>query len=129
MRMWRRITRGEEAEFSERFNCLVLSDAPSARGASREVAENIDKGVDFLTVRFAGFFDAITAGVHVILNGLEAVFVGMPWPLMVAALTIAALFAAGRAVALFMIGALLYIAFYTPLRRCQILFGGRQVCF
>lgn len=112
LRMWRRITRGEEAEFSERFNCLVLSDAPSARGASREVAENIDKGVDFLTVRFAGFFDAITAGVHVILNGLEAVFVGMPWPLMVAALTIAALFAAGRAVALFMIGALLYIAFF-----------------
>ena len=112
LRLWRKISRGGEADFSERFNCLVLSDAPSARGMSGAVAARIDGGVDFLTVRFAGFFDAVTAGVRAILNGLETVFVGTPWPLTTLALTLLAWRAAGKTVGLFMVGALLYIALF-----------------
>lgn len=112
LRMWRKISRGGDAEFSERFNCLVLSDAPSAKKAADAVAKSIDNGVDFLTVRFAGFFDAITAGVRAILNGLEAVFVGTPWPLTALALGLLAWRAAGKTVGIFMIGALLYISFF-----------------
>ena len=112
LRMWRRISKGEEATTAERFDCLVLSDAPSAKGAANAVAEGIDRGVDFMTVRFAGFFDAVTAGVRAILNGLETVFVGTPWPLTSLALVLAARFAAGWTVAAFMAGALLYIGFF-----------------
>lgn len=112
LRMWRRISRGEEATAIERLNCLVLSDAPSARTTAGAAAELIDDGVDFLTVRFAGFFDAITVGVRSILNGLEAVFVGTPWPLTVLALYLLARYVAGPRVGLFMAGALLYIAFF-----------------
>ena len=112
LRLWRKIARGGEAEFTERLNCLLLSDAPSARKAAGAAAEWMDDGVDFLTVRFAGFFDAVTAGVRAILNGLEAVFVGTPWPLTALALCLLARRAAGSKVALFMAGALLYIAFF-----------------
>ena len=112
LRLWRKISRGGEAGLSERFNCLALSDAPSARGAAGAVAGAIDDGVDFLTVRFAGFFDAVTAGVRAILNGLETVFVGTPWPLTALALALLAWRAAGKTVGLFMAGALLYIAFF-----------------
>ena len=76
------------------------------------MAESIDNGVDFLTVHFAGLFDAITAGVRAILNGLEAVFVGTPWPLTALALGLLAWRAAGKTVGIFMAGALLYIAFF-----------------
>lgn len=112
LRMWRRVSKGEDATTAERFDCLILSDAPNAKAASRAVAEGIDGGVDFLTINFSAFFDAITAIIHRILNGLEAVFVGTPWPLTVLALLLIAYYAAGRAVAVFMAAALFYIAFF-----------------
>ena len=68
--------------------------------------------VDWLTINLVALFDAITAGVRFILNFLELVFIGTPWPVMALVLLLIAWRVAGRNVAIFTACALAYLGIF-----------------
>lgn len=111
-RLWRSMAKGEEAALMDRFNCWTISDVPVGKTYQQHLAEAIDNGVTWLTVTFEAFFDAITVGVRWVLNVLEIVFVGMPWPLMAFILILIAWRAAGRNVAIFTACSLFYLGIF-----------------
>ncbi|HET8726873.1 MAG TPA: proline/glycine betaine ABC transporter permease [Alphaproteobacteria bacterium] len=94
----------EVPEFIEEF--------PTSRQIALTVANAIDAVVLWMTVNFAGAFDAITMTVRAILNAIEVVFVGTPWPVVGLVLILAAWRAAGARVAIFTGAGLLYLGLF-----------------
>ena len=110
-RMWRRMDRGEEATFADQFNCWFITDLPIQQKLVHDpIAGGVDGTIDWLVRNFEWMFDAITAGIRWLLQSLELVFVGMPWPVMLVLLILVAWRAAGRNVAVFVAFALGYLA-------------------
>ena len=70
----------------------------------------IDQKFDLLSVLFAAFFQAISRGIRVILDGLETVFVATPWPVVMTVIVATAWRLAGVRVAIFTVAAIAYIA-------------------
>ena len=89
-----------------------LEKFPAPRTIQRTSAKTIDKGVDWMVVNFEAFFDSVTVGLRETLNLLESVFVGIPWPLMVIMVTLAAWRTAGWRIGLFSIFALVYLGLF-----------------
>lgn len=85
---------------------------PTSRKIPQRTAQSIDNAVDWLTINFVALFDAITAGVRFILNFLELVFIGIPWPVMALVLLLIAWRVAGRKVAIFTACALAYLGIF-----------------
>ena len=98
--------------FSAQHVIEGIANFPTTRQIARGAARGIDIVVDWLTINFVTFFDVITAAVRTILNFLELVFIGIPWPVMVLLLLLIAWRAAGRAVAVFTAVALAYLGFF-----------------
>ena len=110
-RMWRKMGRGEEAAFADQFNCWLITDLPIEQKLVHDrIAGGIDGSIDWLVWNFEWMFDAITAGIRWLLQTLELIFVGMPWPVMLVLLILVAWRAAGRNVAIFVAFALGYLA-------------------
>jgi glycine betaine/proline transport system permease protein len=89
-----------------------IADFPTTRKIEQRTAQGIDAMVDWLTINLETIFDTITAGVRTILNFLELVFIGIPWPVMSLVLLLLAWRVAGRKVALFTAVALAYLGFF-----------------
>ena len=89
-----------------------LEEFPTSRKIALTTARSIDAVVDWLTINFESGFDSITAGIRAVLNLLELVFVGTPWPVMAVVLLIIAWRVAGRRVAIFTGGALAYLGLF-----------------
>jgi glycine betaine/proline transport system permease protein len=89
-----------------------LLSFPTSRTIAQRTADSIDYAVDWLTINFVALFDAITTGVRVILNFLELVFIGIPWPVMALVLLLIAWRVAGRKVAIFTACALAYLGLF-----------------
>ena len=70
----------------------------------------IDQKFDILSVLFAAFFQGISRGIRVILDGLEIVFVATPWPVVMTVIVATAWRLAGVRVAIFTVAAIAYIA-------------------
>ena len=89
-----------------------LRSFPAPRFIQRATAKGIDDVVDWMVVKFEAFFASITAGLREVLNLIEALFIGIPWP--VAAVLIVALSwrAAGWRVGLFSLIALAYLGLF-----------------
>jgi glycine betaine/proline transport system permease protein len=98
--------------FSARHVVKAIATFPTTRQIALGTARGIDSVVDWLTIHFVAFFDVITAAVRTILNFLELVFIGIPWPVMALLLLLIAWRAAGRAVAVFTAVALAYLGFF-----------------
>ena len=98
--------------FSAREVVDAIADFPTTRAIHIGTAKAIDAVTDFMIINFEGFFNAITVGVRAILDFLELIFVGTPWPVMALVLLLIAWRVAGWRVALFTAVALAYLGFY-----------------
>lgn len=111
-RLWRKMGRGEEAALIDRFNCWVIGEVPIGKTVQQPVAGGINDFIDWMTITFVVVFDAITVGVRSVLNLLELVFVGTPWPVMAFLLVLVAWRTAGKNVAIFTALALFYLGLF-----------------
>lgn len=57
-----------------------LASFPADDTLARGAAAAINAATAWLTTHFAPFFDAVTVSVRLVLDSLETVFTGMPWP-------------------------------------------------
>jgi glycine betaine/proline transport system permease protein len=89
-----------------------IASFPTTRKVAQHTASVIDAMIYWLTIHLEAFFDAITGGVRAILNFLELVFIGIPWPVMALILLLLAWRVAGRKVLVFTALALTYLGFF-----------------
>ena len=74
------------------------------------IASRIDSGFDWASANYATFFQGISRGIRVVLEGLETVFVKTPWPVVMTVIIVTAWRLAGPRVAIFTAAALAYLA-------------------
>ena len=70
----------------------------------------IDVKFDLASLHFADFFQGISRGIRILLDGLEVAFVATPWPVVMTVIVVTAWRMAGVRVAIFTVAALAYIA-------------------
>ena len=85
---------------------------PTTRKIELGTSKVIDNIVDWLTINLEDVFDGITVVVRSVLNLLEVIFVGVPWPVMTLVLLIIAWRVAGPRVLIFTAVALAYLGFF-----------------
>ena len=85
---------------------------PTTREIPHAVADGIDYTVDWMILHFEGFFTAITNVVRTILNFLELILVGTPWPVITLLLLLVAWRVAGGKVTVFTAAALAYLGLF-----------------
>ena len=76
------------------------------------LSERIDQGIGYLKAFYGWIFDGITHWIRILLNAVEAVFVGTPWIVTAVMFIVIALRAAGPRVATFVGLALVYLALF-----------------
>lgn len=89
-----------------------LETFPTSKQIARKTAKAIDAAVDWLTISFEGLFESITWVIREILDFLELLFIGTPWPVMALLLVLTAWKFAGWKVVGFTVGALAYLGFF-----------------
>lgn len=99
-----RFSAPEVVDFIETF--------PTSRKIAQKTAHFIDGIVEWLTLTFEGLFDSITWLIRGILDFLETLFIGTPWPVMALLLILLAWKAAGWRVVVFTSVALSYLGFF-----------------
>lgn len=109
-RLWDALSGSAEMTTQQTINCLLIGDFPLGRGLGDSIGGAINAAISWLTVNLAWFFDGITWTVRSVLELLAQLFIGTPWPVMMLMLTLIAWRRGGRSVALFVLGALAYIA-------------------
>ena len=65
-----------------------------------------------MVVNFETFFNSVTLGLRHVLNFLEGVFIGMPWPLMAVLIVVTAWRVGGSRVGVFSVVALAYLGLF-----------------
>ena len=85
---------------------------PAPRIIQRTTAKWIDGAVDWMVLSFEAFFASITVGLREVLNLIEALFIGIPWPVAVVLIVVLAWRAAGWRVGLFSVVALAYLGLF-----------------
>ncbi len=70
----------------------------------------IDQYFDWASRNFAFLFFGISRGIRIILDGVETLLIGTPWPVVMAVILVFAYRAAGPRVAIFTLASLVYIA-------------------
>ncbi|NVK40319.1 MAG: proline/glycine betaine ABC transporter permease [Oceanospirillaceae bacterium] len=89
-----------------------IAEFPSNRNLALGAAEVIDAAVEWLTINLEGLFESITIGVRSILDTLELLFVGTPWPVMALIILLLAWRMAGTRVLIFTAASLLYLGLF-----------------
>ena len=69
----------------------------------------MDEGFDNISLRFGDVFDGVITGIRAVLDGLETIFVGTPWPVVMTVILVTAWRLAGPRVAIFSAAALAYL--------------------
>ena len=69
----------------------------------------MDEGFDSISLRFGDVFDGVVVAIRAVLDGLETVFVGTPWPVVMTVILVTAWRLAGPRVAIFSAAALAYL--------------------
>ena len=88
-----------------------LHDFPASTVLRRRLEGMLDDGFQWLTENLAGLFVGITRAIRMLLDGMETLLVGTPWPIVMAAIVLLAHRIAGTRVAIFTVAALAYLAF------------------
>jgi len=89
-----------------------LETFPTSKKIAKTTAKAIDNAVDWLTISFEGLFESITWMIREILDFLELLFIGTPWPVMALLLVLTAWKFAGWRVVAFTVAALAYLGFF-----------------
>jgi glycine betaine/proline transport system permease protein len=71
----------------------------------------MEDGFDQLSISGAGVFDGVVSTIRTVLDGLETVFVGTPWPVVMTVIIVTAFRLAGPRVAIFTAASLAYLGF------------------
>ena len=88
----------------------VIAAFPADRDVFSRTANWLDDLFDLVAVRGAGVFDGITSAIRGLLDSLETVLVGTPWPVTMLVIVVLAWRLAGLRVAVFTVAALAYLA-------------------
>ncbi|MCX4029473.1 proline/glycine betaine ABC transporter permease [Endozoicomonas sp. SM1973] len=99
-------------QFTATHIASFLETFPTSRKIAAKTALAIDHSVDWMISQFEGMFDNITAAIREVLNFLELIFIGTPWPVMALLLLLLAWRAAGWKVVAFTAAALAYLGFF-----------------
>ncbi len=89
-----------------------LNTFPADKAIQRSFADSIERTVAWLVTSFGSVFDAITAAIRGILNFLDTVFIGTPWPVTGFLFILVAWRIAGTRIAIFTAASLAYIALF-----------------
>ncbi|MEM8656844.1 MAG: ABC transporter permease subunit [Pseudomonadota bacterium] len=87
----------------------ILQTFPTDRNWRLNVGDWVQAGFDWTKTEGRGFFDSLTWGMRVLLDGVETVLVGTPWPVVVLLVVMLAYLSAGARVAIFTGAALAYL--------------------
>ena len=90
----------------------VLVDFPTHRGIRIDSADWIKAWFEWAKRAGEGVFGSITLGVRRLLDGLEVIFVGTPWPVVIGIVGLLGWLSGGRRVALFTVAALAYLGLF-----------------
>ena len=93
----------------------VVVRAPSSKrpvSLNTWLSERIDQGIGYMKAFYGWVFDGITHWIRVLLNAVEAVFVGTPWIVTAAMFIVIARTMAGPRVAAFIGASLVYLAVF-----------------
>lgn len=96
-------------KFAQPEAVAFLSEFPTNRNWRLGVGDVIQSAFDWTKTAGRGFFDALTLGMRALLDGLEVVFVGTPWPVVALVIVMLAYLSAGERVAIFTGAALAYL--------------------
>ncbi|ETX12526.1 glycine/betaine ABC transporter permease [Marinomonas ushuaiensis DSM 15871] len=99
-----------------KFSATQVIDAldtfPTSRKIASTTAKSIDNFVDWLTISFEDVFDSITWAIKGMLDFLELLFIGTPWPVMALLLLLLSWKMAGWRVVAFTAVSLSYLGFF-----------------
>lgn len=87
----------------------VMLDFPADKAWRIGAGDFIKAIFDWAKSAGSEFFNTINLGVRSLLDGLETVFVGTPWPVIIVVVAMLAYLSAGPRVAIFTVSALLYL--------------------
>lgn len=87
----------------------LLLDFPTDRAIRIDTGDAIKQAFEWAKASGEGFFRSITLGVRGLLDGLETLFVGTPWPVVMLVVGLLAWLSAGARVAVFALAALAYL--------------------
>ncbi|WP_271270596.1 ABC transporter permease [Aliamphritea hakodatensis] len=99
------------AQFSFPTTWSALQTFPAPEGFRTGVSSGLKEWFDYATVAGSGFFNNVTDSVRVLLDGLETLFVGTPWPVVILFIALLAWQCAGPRVAIFAVAGLMYLGF------------------
>ncbi len=89
---------------------LLFTEFPIKKELFSPVANWLEAGFDWMAIEFGDVFKGITGIIRAILDGLELLLVGTPWPVVMLVIIVTAFRLAGPRVAVFVTAALAYIA-------------------
>jgi len=89
-----------------------LTTFPADRVLFSETAAWFDRGFEAAYASGQGFFDGLRNGIRILVDALEAVLVGTPWPVVMLVICTLAWQLAGPRIAIFTAAAFAYLAFF-----------------
>jgi len=89
-----------------------LTTFPADKTLFSATSDWFDAGFEAAYAAGQGFFDGLRNGIRLLVDGLEAVLVGTPWPVIMLVICTLAWHLAGPRVAVFTAAALAYLAFF-----------------
>ena len=95
--------------FTASHPAAFLTTFPQSKEAYAKIAVWLDNGFDTIADKGAGFFNGLTAGIRFLLDGLELILAGTPWPTTFLVIVAVSWRIAGARVAIFTAAALSYL--------------------
>ncbi len=113
---------------------IVVKESTSKRPVNLNVwlSEVIDQKIDYAKAFYGYVFDEITRWLRTLLNAIEAVFVGTPWPVVAGLFLLIAYHFAGTRIALFTATTLVYLGMFgfwqTAMSTVSIVIASTIIC-
>lgn len=113
---------------------IVVKESKAKRPVNLNVwvSEVIDQRIDYAKAFYGYIFDGITRWLRTLLNAIEAVFVGTPWPVTAGIFLLVAYHFAGPRVAVFTASTLVYLGIFgfwqTAMSTVSIVIASTIIC-
>lgn len=113
---------------------IVLKESKAKRPVNLNVwlSEVIDQKIDYAKAFYGYVFDRITRWLRTLLNAIEALFVGTPWPVTAGMFLLIAYYFAGTKVAAFTASTMLYLGIFgfwqTAMSTVSIVIASTIIC-
>lgn len=113
---------------------IVVKESKSKRPVNLNVwlSEVIDQKIDYAKAFYGYIFDNITKWLRTLLNSIEAVFVGTPWPVLAGLFILIAYHFAGIKVTIFTASTLIYLGIFgfwqTAMSTVSIVIASTIIC-